>query len=101
MMREQSPSNSAAHFFVVRPTCAQKKVTRHSHVDLVEKEEKYEYEAFVTDPCACGMGIAEITSDVEERKLQSRLLSRPTGRKAPLDRESQRDAVGKEEKNEH
>jgi hypothetical protein len=35
--------------------CAQKKVTRHSQGDLVEKEEKCEYEAFVTDPCACGI----------------------------------------------
>ena len=44
------------------------KVTRHSQRDLVGTEEKCEYEAFVTDPCTCGMWIAQIGSDVERRK---------------------------------
>jgi hypothetical protein len=67
------PSNLAAPFFVVHPTCAWKKMTRHSQSDdLVEKEEKCEYETFVTDPCACGLGFSEITHYVAKKKTSPR-----------------------------
>ena len=55
---------------------AQKKVVRQSQRNLVEKEEKCEYETFVTDLCACELGLAEMTSNVEKKKTRrSRPLS--------------------------
>jgi len=52
-------------------------VTRHSQKDQVEKEEKCQYEAFVTDPCTCGLGSPEITNNVGKKKTcRSRLFCR-------------------------
>ena len=53
---------------------AQKNVSGHIQGDLVGKEEKCEYEAFVTDPFTCGLGFAETISNAEkERTREARL----------------------------
>jgi hypothetical protein len=77
------------------------KVTRQSQRDWVGTEEKYEYEAFVTDPSTCGRGGTEITSDVEKRKTCRAgllLLPQPTVRRVLLNRDYRRMQLGKKKK---
>lgn len=81
--------------------CAEK-ATRHSQRDRVGTEEKCEYEAFVTDPCTCGFGIAKIASDVEkEKSCLYRLCRKLRSAGSPLNQQSRMDAVGEGEINEH
>jgi transcription initiation factor TFIIIB Brf1 subunit/transcription initiation factor TFIIB len=76
-------------------------VTRHSQRDLVEKEEKCEHEAFVTDPCTIGWGSAEITSNLEKKTFEPGFCSNLRSAGSSLNRQRRRDAVGEEEKDEY
>lgn len=66
--------------------------------DLIGTGEKCEYEAFVTDSGTCGLGIAEISNDVERRKPAA--LAASYGLRGSLNRRAG-ESVGEEEKHEH
>lgn len=86
MTTERVPVNSSTLVFLVRSAHAQKKVTGAAR-GLVEKEEKCEYEAFVTDPRSPAGDQRNSQQSRKEEKSGNKALRATYGR-ASLNRES-------------